>query len=227
MFYNLHFQLNSLVWTLVSRYNWSLFYSCLIFYWENVEGPIFSDSKSLCAVLFIRKLELSQSRRLERRSSEKVSHTLARGWKTESDTWTTGASQRRLSGEVAVSGDWFRSEPRAPPGSGLEPRWEPLRRQMALKPAGVCRKPSSAGWGPCPFSSWCWRKRALCNCSSFRTSLAATSFPLPHPSFHSCSHSATTIWWPWRAMTSWARYVWRLSFPTQEPLEIKLRLANC
>ena len=147
MFYNLHFNL-IIQCELWSRYNWSLFYSCLIFYWENVEGPIFSDSKSLCAVLFIRKLELSGSRRLERRSSAKVSHTLARGWKTESDTWTTGASQRRLSGEVAVSGDWYRSEPGAPPGSGLEPRWEPLWRQMALKPAGVCRKPSSAGWGP-------------------------------------------------------------------------------
>lgn len=191
-----------------------------------MEGPIFSDSKSLCAVLFIRKLELSGSRRLERRSSAKVSHTLARGWKTESDTWTTGASQRRLSGEVAVSGDWYRSEPGAPQGSGLEPRWEPLKADgsqasWCLQKTLICRMRT------CRFSSWCWRKRALCNCCSFRTSLAATSFPLPHPSFHSCLHSATTIWWPRRAMTSWARYVWRLSFPTQEPFEIKLRLANC
>lgn len=160
MSYNLHFQLNRLVWTLVSRYNWSLFYSCLLFYWENVQRPVFSDWKSLYAERFIRKLELSGSRRLERRSSAKVSHTLARGWKTESDTWTTGASRRRLSGEVAVSGDRYRLEPGAPPGSSLEPRWEPLWRQMALKPAGVCRKPSCAGWGPCPFSSWCWEKKS-------------------------------------------------------------------
>ena len=105
-----------------------------------------SDTKCLCAILlFVRgcspkkgkkdkkkkkiqfrrpahSQELSRHRRLERRSSGKVSCAVARGRETESDTWTTGCCWRRLSGEVAVSGDQYHLEPGAPPGSVLESR---------------------------------------------------------------------------------------------------------
>lgn len=158
MSYNLHFPCR-LVWTLVSRYNWSLFYSCLLYALGKCGKTSFQWLESLCAVRFIRKLELSGSRRLERRSSavdiplpeaERLNLIPGQLVPPKEAVW-----------KVAVSGDHYRLEPGAPSGAAWSPGESLFERQMALKPAGICRKPSSAGWGPCPFSSWCWRKE-LC-----------------------------------------------------------------
>lgn len=134
----------------------------------DVEGLIISDRKYVCIVSFYQEFrrtansqELRGSRRLERRSSEKVSFTLAWGWGSESNTWTTGCSPRRPSGEVAVGGgDHDCPLPGAPVGSRLSPgenlcggrwRWEKSHQ------ASWCSVNSSPVLNPC----LCWGVRAL------------------------------------------------------------------
>lgn len=146
---------------------------------------------SVCSASFYQEVrrsansqELSGSRRLQGRSSAKVSCTVAWGWETESNTWTTGCSrwgclERWLSARSVSLVAWV------PPGSGLEPRWGPLWEQMALQ------KSPQASWcsvnrlrmpDPGLLSSGSWRRSALsggeqfCNFSSCRLLP-----PLPHP----------------------------------------------
>lgn len=220
MFYNLHFQFNGLVWTIFWSVNiTSSSFQMAVYFGGRMWKDQFSMTwnMTVCHASFYQEFkrtansqELSGSRRLERRSSEKVSYTVARGWENliPGQLVVLGAcclgrwlsvgvgiahSLRLLQeaawslGEGLFGGRWLWRSHLRPAGCSVN---SPHLSVLACSPVDVREK---------EFWNWLY---------SFITSLAATSFPsYLTPSAPRSSHSTTNIWCTLKAITSWIRHV--------------------